>query len=101
MQVLALIALASVAVANPTLRQLAGTTKTPTGSAGCYRYSAPRQCGLGGDRVMTCIDYENICEPNWTSPFNSTDADANRESCAGSETGYACTAVWTCCPPSA
>lgn len=103
MQLYALITLISVAVANPVRRQegLSGVNgTTPSAGSSCTRLSAPRQCGLGGDRVLTCIDYAGLCEPDWTSPFNMTDYTANQESCEGKAYGDACDAVWTCCPSS-
>lgn len=100
MQLYPLLALVSLAVATPARRQegFPGTNSTQSGS--CTRFSAPRQCGIGGDRVLTCIDYERICGVGWTSPSNVTDIAANKQSCEGKTYGDACNAVWTCCPPS-
>lgn len=100
MQIYALITLISVAVATPARRQLGLPGVNTTQSGECLRYSAPRSCEVGGDRVLTCIDYENLCNLNWTSPLNMTDYTANQASCAGKASGDACNTVWTCCPSS-
>lgn len=69
-----------------------------TASGDCVRYSATRQCGIGGDRVLQCINYNALCTVGYGSSYNATDAAANHDSCSDKADGDACTAVWTCCP---
>lgn len=97
MQFYALIALLSVAVANP-VRRLDVEDGTQPAASSCTRSSAPRTCVLGGDRVATCT--QGLCEAGWAIPFNATDLAANQASCEGKAAGDACDAVWTCCPAS-
>lgn len=99
MQFYALVALLSVAVANPVRRQDVVDGTQPAASSSCTRSSAPRTCVLGGDRVATCT--QGLCEAGWAIPFNATDLAANQASCEGKASGDACDAVWTCCPASA
>lgn len=99
MQLYALIALLSVAVATPARRQLflmPGITGTPSGS--CIRYTAQRECGLGGDRVLTCTDGESLCLAGWSTKFNATDLADNQAACSDKAEGFSCDTFWTCCP---
>lgn len=73
------------------------TRDNDTTLAGCVQNTGARQCAIGGDRTLQCVDWSQVCPVGSSAPYSAADTDANRAACESKAEGDACTAVWTCC----
>lgn len=95
---LSLVFTVALAAGSAMAAPVADGTISTSFAATCNQYTAERTCALGGDRVLTCLNYDPICPVDFPrSPSNATNTATNQASCEGLAEGAACTTVWSCC----